>query len=768
MIENIPQELRALPQWVVHIKKKPLIPGTVNQKGEFAGAVAGEPSTWRPFDQALAALNGGGYDGLGFEFHNNGIVGVDLDHVVEPDGSLKQWAVDVVGLLNSYTEYSPSGTGLHIYVKGSIPVDGKKHVVNKETGEAIEMYQAKRYFTVTGNAYLQRPIEERPGIALLFEKYFPEKKAAPPPPVSSYNAPASLKTGLDKDQTFRALWEGHRSTADESANDIALMNKLAFWCSRDVDLMVSAFRSSPYAAQKDDQHREKMERADYLPRTAWKAAQDCRDTAAERDAMYQVEHLRKPTPLSAATAGRLEDLHPEKNPRYGWNDIGNGYLFADWYKDMARYVPERKKWFVYNGEAWVPDTGNLLVMEMCKELADMLAVYTLSIQDERQRLAYHDFVKRWQRRNYRETILKDAASVYPVEMAEFDKDPLLFNCKNGTLNLQTREFRPHSAADMLATVSGVKYDPEARCELWEKTIADIMQGDMGATAFLQKAMGYGLTGETTEECFFILYGATTRNGKGTTMETYIKLMGGYGRTARPEMIAQKDKANSNSPTEDIARLAGARVVNISEPGKQMVLSTALVKTLTGRDTINARFLNENSFEFVPQFKLFINTNHLPRVTDPTVFDSGRVKVVPFTRHFTETEQDKDLKRKLARPESLSGILNWCLDGLWLIRETGFTSPAAVLEATAKYRQDSDKIARFVNEMMEPDPHGEIRTEDAYKAYQDWCWRNGQQPEGMPNWKQAMESHADIRRKRPNGAGREINPGRYIIGLKLRA
>lgn len=289
MIENIPQELRALPQWVVHKSKCPYIPGT------NCGAKAGDPFTWRTFDQALAALNGGGYDGLGFEFHNNGIVGVDLDHVVEPGGSLKQWAADVVGLLNSYTEYSPSGTGLHIYVKGSIPVDGKKHVVNKETGEAIEMYQAKRYFTVTGNVYLQRPIEERPGIALLFEKYFPEKKAAPPPPVSSYNAPAYLKTGLDKDPVFRALWEGHRGTADESANDIALMNKLAFWCSRDVDLMVSAFRSSPYAAQKDEQHRAKLERDDYLLRTARKAAQDCRDTAAERDAMFQLEHQRKPT-----------------------------------------------------------------------------------------------------------------------------------------------------------------------------------------------------------------------------------------------------------------------------------------------------------------------------------------------------------------------------------------------------------------------------------------------------------------------------------------
>lgn len=461
----------------------------------------------------------------------------------------------------------------------------------------------------------------------------------------------------------------------------------------------------------------------------------------------------------------LMDLHPETNDRYAWSDIGNGNLFADWYKDTARYVPERKRWYIYNGNAWEPDSGNLKAMELCKDLADDLAVYALSIQDEKQRIAYQAHVGKWQRRNNRETILKDASSVHPVSMTEFDQDPYLFNCKNGTLDLRTREFRAHSPGDLLATISGVKYDPEATSELWERFIDDVTQGDKDTAIYLQKAMGYGLTGDTSEECFFTLYGATTRNGKGTLMETYMALVGGYGRAARPETIAQKDKANSNAPTEDIARLAGARVVNISEPGKQMVLSASLVKTLTGRDTINARFLNENSFEFVPQFKLFINTNHLPKVTDPTVFDSGRVKVVPFNRHFSEEEQDKNLKRRLRQTENLSGILNWCLDGLRLLQETGLDAPRTVREATAQYRRDSDKISRFVDEMMEPDPHGEIRTEEAYQVYQDWCARNGHIAESMPTWKQAMEAHAEIKKQRPAGAGREASKLSLILGLK---
>lgn len=315
--------------------------------------------------------------------------------------------------------------------------------------------------------------------------------------------------------------------------------------------------------------------------------------------------------------------------------------------------------------------------------------------------------------------------------------------------------------------AAVSYDPKAKSPLWEKTVADVMQGDMEKAAFLQKAMGYGLTGDTSEECFFLLYGPTARNGKGTIMETYIRLLGRYGRTSKPDTIAQKQSVNGSGPSEDIARLAGARVVNISEPGKQMVLSAALVKTLTGGDTVTARFLNENSFEFVPQFKLFVNTNHLPKVTDVTVFNSGRVKVIPFEKHFTEAERDKDLKQKLAQPESLSGILNWCLDGLWLFRETGLSLPPAVRAATLQYQQDSDKVGRFLDEMLEASVGDEVRTEDAYQAYQEWCTQNGLSAEGMSTWKQAMSAYTEIIRKRPNGSDRKATLKWMICNMKLR-
>lgn len=464
-------------------------------------------------------------------------------------------------------------------------------------------------------------------------------------------------------------------------------------------------------------------------------------------------------------SAQLEELRPDQNSRYAQSDIGNGNLFADYYRDTARYVPERKLWYVYSGKVWEPDTGSLKAMELCKKLADELAIYALSLPESPQRDSYRKFVDRWQIRRNRETILKDAASVYPAKLCDFDNKPYLFNCKNGILDLRTRAFHEHTPDDMLATISGVKYDPDARSALWEKTVADVMQGDQDLICYLQKALGYGLTGDTSEECFFLLYGPTTRNGKGTIMETYMKMLGGYGKAARPETIALRQNFNASGPSEDIAKLAGARAVNISEPDKQMVLSAALVKTLTGNDTMTARFLNENSFEFRPQFKLFINTNHLPKANDVTIFSSGRVKVLPFNRHFDEDEQDKSLKKQLEK--GLSGVLNWCLEGLWLMEETGFEPPQAVLDATGKYRHDSDKLTRFVEEMLVADPAGEVRAETVYQEYREWCTRNGQFADAYPAFKQRMEGVAQIRRKRPKGAGKAINPTAMFCGVQLK-
>lgn len=460
----------------------------------------------------------------------------------------------------------------------------------------------------------------------------------------------------------------------------------------------------------------------------------------------------------------LEAAKPERNDRYPWNDIGNGNLFADCYRGEARYVPERKKWFVFNGCVWEPDTGNLRVMELCKQLADVLVCYALSLPEGAERDSYRKFVEVWQRRNHRETILKDAASVFPVKISEFDADPYLFNCTNGTLDLKNRELRPHSADDLLTMIAGVRYDPEAGSETFENFLLEVMSGDTETATYVQKVLGYCLTGDTSEECFFTLYGATTRNGKSTLLETFLRLLGDYGRSAKPETFALKKTANGSGPSEDLARLAGARMISVSEVPRGMHLDASLMKTITGGDTITARFLCENSFEYRPQFKQIFNTNWLPTASDVTLFSSDRVRVIPFERHFTEAERDKTLKARLSAPVSLSGILNWCLKGLQMWRETGLEPSDAVKKATAQYQLDSDKIAQFIDEELEAGPEYEVRSSEAFAQYKYWCGQNGYHYGSDRTWRDDMKRLVVFERRRPKTGGDKTT---LIRGYRLK-
>ena len=487
------------------------------------------------------------------------------------------------------------------------------------------------------------------------------------------------------------------------------------------------------------------------------------------------------SPERASELDRLRRLNPWQDERYSNSDIGNGYLFADYYTDEARFVSERKCWYIYDGRAWRADLGGLRAMELCKRLATMLFLLASEVKDSSLRDTCLKRATRWHGRRTRETILKDASGVYCANMADFDRDHDLFNCLNGTLNLRTLEFREHRPGDMLTALSGVSYDPDARCERWERFIAEIMgekpgtsknaseEAEAGANAwekgiYLQKALGYALTGSTRYECLFILYGATTRNGKGTAMETFLRLMGDYGRTARPETIGTKFQMNSNAPSEDVARLNGARFVNISEPDKKLTLSAALVKSLTGNDTITARFLHENSFEYRPQFKMFINTNYLPQITDLTLFSSGRVKTIPFNRHFEEQEQDRGLKDLFARPENLSGILNWCIEGLRMLEKEGFTEPDVVRAATSEYEHNSDKLALFMEECLERVPEALTRTSVVYRCYQGWCQENGFHAENTRNFKGLLAGRATIDRQRPTLGGEKTT---VLVGYRIR-
>ncbi len=471
-------------------------------------------------------------------------------------------------------------------------------------------------------------------------------------------------------------------------------------------------------------------------------------------------------PINTSLLEKLRALDTANNKRYTMTDIGAARLFMDVCGDCVQYAADRKKWLFFDGRRWNAD-GENAVRETLKALADALTVYALRDVADDRRDGFLKWACKWQQLRQRETILKDASSVRPVKSEQFDRLPLVLNVQNGTLDLETFTLRPHSAADMLSRMAAVSYDPAATSDRWARFIDEITAGDKETARYLQKAAGYALTGSTEYECMFILYGAGARNGKSTFLETLAAMMGDYSAGAKAESFAKQKYANGNQHSEDIARLAGARFVTVPEPPKNMELNSALAKSLTGGDRITARRLNEGSFEYVPVFKLFFNTNHRPRIDDLTVFASDRIKLIPFTRHFAEAERDTTLKATLKKPENLSAVLNWALTGLHLLRSEGFSMPPAVVQATNEYRHKMDKLAQFMDERTETGADYETPLMLLHTEFANWCSASGLMSVSIPKFRELLEEKQILfKRKRPNDKTISKNPTWMVLGLRI--
>ncbi|GHV17879.1 hypothetical protein FACS189425_05130 [Clostridia bacterium] len=442
------------------------------------------------------------------------------------------------------------------------------------------------------------------------------------------------------------------------------------------------------------------------------------------------------------------------NPAYPQNDIGIARLFYDLHSGVICFVPERNTWFAYSGRRWVKENGIYRALELCKDFTQGLNEFAKIYRaDDSEFIKY---AGKLTSRHNRESILKDAQSISPVSLSEFDKDKLLLNCLNGTLNLKNFTLQ-HNPNDRITKLAFAKFDPAATCDRWERFIDEVMCGERDTSAYLQKAMGYACTGLMDYECFFVLYGQSSRNGKTTLTESVGTVLGDYCITAQPQTFARRN-SDGSAASPDTARLKGARLINIPEPEKEMTLNSALIKQLTGGDKYAGRYLNENIFEFRMEGKPFINTNHLPRVSDDTVFASGRAKIIPFKKHFTEAEQDKTLKQKFREGKAKSAILNWLVDGYRLILETGFDAPPTVVQAVAEYREEADVIGVLLSEHTVGKDGGRLSTALLYAHYAAWTKDNGYKPMNNKNFVSEIQRRFEIRR--------DGKVGKVIIGLAM--
>ena len=445
----------------------------------------------------------------------------------------------------------------------------------------------------------------------------------------------------------------------------------------------------------------------------------------------------------------LEKLKLLKTPpeSYSQDDKGLSELFATTIKDTLRYNVDRKEWMFFNGKQWKDDTGATRVNKQAKFFKEALLAYTLDaniysdMTNETQRTSaideFRKTVLKLGSKNKRDIIIKDAISEYPIHNCDFDRDTNLLNLQNGTYNLITNKLQPHNADDLLSMVTNVEYKSEASTAFFEKFLYEIFEGNNDKIKYFQRIMGYCLTALTKEETFFILYGPTTRNGKSTLIETILYLFNDYGKQANPETFATRKYNDSRVASGDIARLCNARIVNMPELAKGMMLDVAKVKTLTGGDTVTARVLYQNEFQFKPFFKLFMTTNYLPQVNDNTLFNSNRVNVITFDKHFLPKEQNKELKNKLKEPEIISGIFNWCLKGLNEYRKNGLNPPDCIIKANKEFQAQSDIIGIFLAEMYEKSENS-TNLKNAHEDFNTWSKGHSLPPVGKREFNELLK------------------------------
>lgn len=419
---------------------------------------------------------------------------------------------------------------------------------------------------------------------------------------------------------------------------------------------------------------------------------------------------------------------PEDDWEYSLDDKGISQLFADVYGNDTKYCPEYKTWYTYHDGRWCRDVGSLLALSKVKQFVKLLFLYIYEITDKEKQKKFFAYVSKAGDQRVRERILKDARDEMTINAYEFDNNPNLINCKNGTFDLSKLEFHKANFEDKLTmqTAFDFKADYEnIHCIRWEKFIDEITEGDKEKADYLQKALGYSILGNSKEECMFILHGKTTRNGKSTLLNTIQHLLGDYATVAPVELICRSTRGKDpNAASPVLAKLKGKRFVTMSENENSGKLDESVIKQYTGGEEITARALYEQAVTFTPQFKIWLSCNDLPAVRDKSLFASDRIKVIEFNRHFNEEEQDKELKSYFETPEAMEGIFSWLIVGYVNYIRHGLKMTPKMQKVVKQYEKDNDLILQFLEDRCEIDEKSEVLGKTLYDCFKSWCRNNG--------------------------------------------
>lgn len=446
--------------------------------------------------------------------------------------------------------------------------------------------------------------------------------------------------------------------------------------------------------------------------------EDEKATARPRKETILPGEAKTPQPENAIAPGPNQ-LPPEY---FALTDLGNAKRLVHHFGRDIRWCEAWKCWLVWDGNKWEPK-ANHIVMSMAARVPGLIMAEgeTATDRGQRDRLREHSLQSEgWRAQQAMYSLARYRPEV-TVKPDQFDVDPWIINCPNGTLDLRTGKLRSHERLDYLTKMCVTTFEPQATCPLWEQFVSDVFPGEHAPVIpYIQRLLGYFLTGDVSTHMMAVFWGCGG-NGKGTLLNTFLKVIGrDYAATAPSELLMAK--RGDRHPTE-LATLCGKRLVVCQETEEGSRLHESLVKSLTGGDEISARRMHEDFWSFFPTHKLVLGTNHKPEVRGN---DSGiwrRLRLVPFTAVFSGAREDTRLPERLIT--EASGILAWCVRGCLQWQQTGEQIPVVVRAATDEYKSDGDIVRQFVDECCVTGPSESISAAALYAEFVKWMESNGE-------------------------------------------
>jgi putative DNA primase/helicase len=435
----------------------------------------------------------------------------------------------------------------------------------------------------------------------------------------------------------------------------------------------------------------------------------------------------------------VEALAAEAAEQYDPADVGNAQRFAKQHGEILKHCPSLACWLIWNGKCWAADSGDQVMAFAIKTVKSLFDEVGKQRGLKEQEAAFKFYAASSKRERLR-AMIDIARHMLATDISEFDRDKFALNCNNGTVDLRTGKIKAHDPADLITKMIAIDYDPRARAPRWAKFLSEVMTVDVAS--YVQRAVGYSVTGDQRAECMFITYGGGA-NGKGVFFDKIRDAVGQYGSTGRSELLIHKRYENQNN--EDVAMLRGQRFVEVSETGETHELNEEQVKNLTGQDRIKASMKYKSLVEFDPTHHIWLRTNAKPNVRGTNFAIWRRLKLIPFAVRFMYPREiaaliqsgavrkgdplvrvRNDNLRDQLRGET-AGILTWVIKGATLWWNNGrpdLREPKVVTEAIDEYRSEQDRLGQFLDDRCLRDASATTFTGELYVDYCKWAKEKG--------------------------------------------